>query len=248
MNTEPTQIDLTITEQGQGRPVLILHGGGGPASVTGFAEAMSRSARVFTPVHPGFNGTARPDGLDSIDRLADFYLNWIAEQGLRDVLLVGFSMGGWISSSMAAKDASRLRGVVLVNAIGIKVEGEAIADVFGLTPHELRALSFHDPDKFRIEPTPQQLAMTAANLNTLATYGKTMQDPALRGRLASVSKPALVAWGESDRIASTAYGRAYAAAFGNGRFAPIAEAGHMPQVEQLATLLARIGEFDRDLD
>src|SRR6185437_9184515 len=128
MNTEPTQIDLTITEQGQGRPVLILHGGGGPASVTGFAEAMSRSARVFTPVHPGFNGTARPDGLDSIDRLADFYLNWIAEQGLRDVLLVGFSMGGWISSSMAAKDASRLRGVVLVNAIGIKVEGEAIAD------------------------------------------------------------------------------------------------------------------------
>lgn len=247
IHTEPTQITLTIAEQGQGRPVLLLHGGGGPASIAGFAETMGRHARVFTAIHPGFNGTVRSDSLDSVDKLAAAYLDWIAAQDLRDVLLIGFSMGGWIASCMAAQDATRLRGVVLVNAVGIAVEGETLANVFGLNPQEIRALSFHDPDKFRIEPTPQQIAMTAANLKTLAIYGKTMQDPALKDRLAAVSTPALVAWGESDRIATPTYGRAYAAAFGNGRFAPITESGHMPQIEQPARLLALVEEFDQSL-
>ena len=239
-----SQLELSVNEQGQGWPVLVLHGGGGPLSVAGFAEAMSRNARVFTPIHPGFNGTIRPDWLDSVDKLANTYLEWIAENELRDVLVVGFSMGGWIAASMAAQDASRLRGVVLVNAVGIAVEGEPIADVFGMSPQEIRALSFHDPDKFRIEPTPQQIAITAANFKTLAVYGKEMRDSNLASRLAGVTTPALVAWGESDRIATPAYGRAFAAAFGNGRFAPIAESGHMPQIEQPARLLALVEKFD----
>ncbi len=241
------QLELTITEQGRGRPVLVLHGGGGPASVAGFADAIGRHARVFAPTHPGFNGTPRPESLDSVDKLAQTYLAWLAARELSDVLLVGFSMGGWIASCMAAQDASRLRGVVLVNAVGIAVEGEPVADVFGMSPQEIRALSFHDPEQFRIEPTPQQLAMTAANFRTLAVYGKAMQDPHLKNRLASVSTPAFVVWGESDRIAAPAYGRAYADAFGNGRFAPIAESGHMPQIEQPARLLALIEEFDATL-
>ena len=242
-----TKIELTMTEQGRGRSVLMLHGGGGPASIAGFAEAVSRNAHVFTPTHPGFNGTPRPEELDSVDKLAGFYLDWIAERGLDDVLLVGFSMGGWIASAMAARDTSRLRGVVLVNAVGITVEGETIADVFAMNPQEIRALSFHDPDKFRFEPTPQQIAMTAANFKTLAIYGKDMCDPHLKERLATVNIPALVAWGESDRIVTSAYGRAYADAFANGRYAPIAQSGHMPQIEQPAKLLALIEEFDSAL-
>ena len=238
------QPQLTINEQGQGRPVLVLHGGGGPASVAAFAEAVSRNAKVLTPIHPGFNGTPRPEWLASVDKLAGVYLEWIAKHDLHDVLLVGFSMGGWIAAAMAAQDASRLRSVVLVNAVGIAVEGEPVADVFGLSPQEIRALSFHNPDKFRFEPTPQQIAMTAANFKTLAVYGRQMQDANLKNRLASVSLPALVAWGESDRIATPAYGRAYADAFGNGRFAPIAESGHMPQIEQPARLLALVEKFD----
>lgn len=240
--------ELTFTEQGQGRAVLMLHGGGGPASIAGFAEAMGKSFHVLAPTHPGFNGTPRPGALDSVDKLARFYLDWIADRSLMDVLLVGFSMGGWVAASMAAQDASRLRGAVLANAVGIDVEGEPVADVFSLSPQEIRALSFHNSDKFRFEPTPQQLAMTAANLRTLAVYGKVMRDPELAARLACVTTPTLVAWGESDRIATSAYGRAYAAAFANGRFAPIAESGHMPQIEQPEKLMALITEVDSSIN
>ena len=52
---------LTVDDRGEGRPFLLLHGGGGPQTVAGFAELLATQgpARVITPVHPGF-GIIRP--------------------------------------------------------------------------------------------------------------------------------------------------------------------------------------------
>src|ERR1700728_1017216 len=46
--------DVTVDEYGEGRPFLLLHGGGGPDSVSGFAEllASTHDARVIRPTHP----------------------------------------------------------------------------------------------------------------------------------------------------------------------------------------------------
>jgi pimeloyl-ACP methyl ester carboxylesterase len=54
--------------------VLVLHGGGGPLTVARFVEAMSAHARVIAPVHPGFAGTPRPEGFDSVEQIADAYV------------------------------------------------------------------------------------------------------------------------------------------------------------------------------
>jgi pimeloyl-ACP methyl ester carboxylesterase len=84
-----------------------------------------------------------------------------------------------------------------------------------------------------------------ANQQTLAVYaGKDfMFAPKLRRRLHRVTVPVLVAWGEEDRVVSPDHGRSYAAAFGNGQFTAIAEAGHLPQIEQPGAVLAAIGDF-----
>ena len=65
-------IDVTADDQGEGRPFLLLHGGGGPQTVAGFAELLAANgrARVITPAHPGFGGTPRPDWLDTMAGLA----------------------------------------------------------------------------------------------------------------------------------------------------------------------------------
>src|ERR1700722_14081845 len=58
-------VPVTVTERGEGRPFLVLHGGAGPQSVDGFADllAAAEPARVIVPTHPGFGGTPRPAGL-----------------------------------------------------------------------------------------------------------------------------------------------------------------------------------------
>ena len=62
---------------------------------------------------------------------------------------------------------------------------------------------------------------------------RSCHDPKLRRRLHRVTVPVLVVWGEQDGIAPVAYGRGYADSFPNGHFAPIPDAGHFPQIEQL---------------
>jgi pimeloyl-ACP methyl ester carboxylesterase len=235
-------LSLQFDDVGRGQPVLALHGGGGPLTVARFVEALSADARVIAPVHPGFAGTPRPDDFASIEQLADAYAALLERLDLRDVLVVGFSVGGWIANALALRAAARLRGVVLVNGAGILVDGEPCADVFSLTPPQLSALSYHDPARFGIDPatlSDAQRAGMAANMKTLAVYGRArdMGDPELRARLADVRLPVLVVWGESDRVVTPAYGRAAAAAFPNARFELIERCGHMPQIEQPARLL-----------
>ena len=241
-------LSVRIDERGSGRPILVLHGGGGPQTVSGLASALATRAYVLVPTHPGFAGEPRPEWFDSIDDLALTYLDLLERLDLHDVIVVGSSIGGWIASEMAVRDTMRLSSIVLVDAVGIQVEGHPIADVFPLTPDELFALSFHNPAAFRIDPvtlSPEQLAATAANFQTLKVYdqGQGMRDPKLRRRLARVRIPALVVWGESDGVVDPDYGRAYAQSLPNARFALIPEAGHLPQIEQPERLLTLVWEF-----
>ena len=73
----------------------------------------------------------------------------------------------------------------------------------------------------------------AANGAALAVYAGTaaMADPTLLKRLSGVAIPALVLWGESDRIVEPGYGEAYAAAVSKARFEVLRATGHMPQME-----------------
>jgi pimeloyl-ACP methyl ester carboxylesterase len=245
---EPGPVDVDVAESGDGRPILLLHGGAGPQSVAGFAQALATSAhaRVLTPTHPGFGGTPRPAWLSSIRELAAFYRALLDELDLTDVVVIGNSVGGWIAAELALLGSPRISGVVLVDAVGVAVPGQPVADVFALSPAELSALSYHDPDAFRIDPaalTEAQQASMAANLATLRSYGGDMTDPELLGRLSAVTLPTLVVWGASDGVVSPEYGRAYAAAIPGARFALLRDTGHLPQIEDPEALLALVREF-----
>ncbi len=244
---------VLISDTGVGRPILLLHGGGGVATVAALAQALAVDARVLLPTHPGFDGTQRPARLDSVAALAQLYVAQLAALDVRDVLVIGSSIGGWIAAEMAAQDASRIQGLVLINPVGIAVAGEPVADVAGLSGPELMRLASHDPAAVMaaMPPvTPARLALMASNAAALAAYdnGAAMMAPGLRGRLAGIAAPALVVWGESDGIATPAYGRAYAAAFGNGKVELIAEAGHLPHIEQAGRVLQHIANFMAGLD
>ncbi|MCF3132758.1 alpha/beta fold hydrolase [Streptomyces olivochromogenes] len=243
-------VDLTVDEQGEGHPFLLLHGGGGPQTVAGFAGLLAeqRPARVVTPVHPGFGGTARPDWLTGVPALAEIYVRLLDELGLTDVTVVGNSIGGWTAAEIALLRSDRVSSVVLVNAVGIHVPGHPVADPSTLTPAELSALAFHDPAKFAVDPSTfseAQRAVAAANRATLQVYSgsNTMADPTLRERLAKVTHPVLVAWGESDQVVDTAYGLAWTAAVPGARFELLLRTGHMPQIETPDQLLPVVWDF-----
>jgi pimeloyl-ACP methyl ester carboxylesterase len=230
-------VEVTVAEYGSGQPFLLLHGGAGPQSVTPFAEllAATHDVRVLAPVHPGFGGTPRPEALASVPGLAALYQALLDQLDLTDVTVIGNSVGGWITAEIALLKSPRVSGIVLIDAVGIEVPGHPVADFFALTVDQVFALSFHNPDKFRIDPAtlpPAAQAIAAGNRAALAAYaGTSMSDPALTGRLSALEIPTLVLWGDSDQIVDASYGRAYAAAIPMARFQLLPDTGHSPQLE-----------------
>jgi len=231
-------VELTLEERGNGQPFLVLHGGAGPQSVAAFAQLLAEEAdnRVFVPTHPGFDGTPRPQRLNSIVGLAALYGTLLEDLELEDVTVIGNSVGGWVTAELALLGTRRVRRIVLVDAVGIEVEGHPVADVSGLAVSEIQALSFHDPTPFRVDPASireAQKAIVAANGAVLGIYAGTpaMADPTLLDRLGGIAIPTLVMWGASDRIVEPAYGQAYARAIRAARFELLPATGHMPQLE-----------------
>lgn len=250
MTTNPA-LTLTLTASGPatGRPVLVLHGGGGPATVAPIAEHFARTAPTLLPTHPGWNGTPRPDDLTTVSGLAAAYLRLLRERRLSDVLVVGSSLGGWIGAELAAADTEGLvSGLVVMNPVGIEVDGEPVRDFFALDARGVAEYAFHDSERFYVDPATvpaERLAVVQGNMTALRVFsgGPAMSDPALRARLAAVTVPTLVVWGESDRIVTPAYGKEYAASFPDARFEVVAEAGHLPHLEQPARTFALLDDF-----
>jgi pimeloyl-ACP methyl ester carboxylesterase len=241
--------DITLTETGTGRPALVLHGGGGPATVDMIGEHLGGSTQAILPTHAGWNGKPRPSSITSVADLAARYLDLLAERELTDVLVVGSSLGGWIGAAMAVRDRDqRISQLILIDAVGIDVPGEPMTDFFALDARGVAEHSFHDSERFYVDPAtipPEQAAAMQANMATmrLVAGDPYMYDPDLQPKLAAVTIPTLVLWGDSDKIATPAYGQVYASSFANARFEVIPNAGHLPQIEQPAATLAAIDAF-----
>jgi len=249
---------VTIDEYGDtgsvtdGSGTLLLHGGAGPRSVAGLAAALAQNTRVVVPTHPGFEGTPRPGWADSVADLASAYLDLIDLLGLRSVLVLGNSVGGWIAAEMGLRDnRGRIGALVLLASTGIEPEPPLeIADPARLGPVKTGELAFHRPE-LRSDPaamSEEQKAAMAANQQALAVYAGDpfCYDPKLRGRLHRVAVPVLVIAGEQDGIAPLAYERILASCFPRAAFRSIPEAGHFPHIEQPETVLGAIDDFAAD--
>jgi pimeloyl-ACP methyl ester carboxylesterase len=245
-------VDLELVQGGAGRPLLFLHGGGGPPTGAGLVAALAERYRVLAPSHPGFGHSSLPDSFDRVDDLAFFYLDLIDALNLDQIVLVGHSFGGWIAAEIAVRCCHRLATLVLIDPIGIKIgdrETRDLADVFALSPAQLDKLRFHDPALMAgpdLTTLPdEELATIARNNESLALFmwEPYAHNPKLRGRLHRISVPTLLIWGESDGIVSPEYGAAYRDAIPGARLEVVARAGHLPHLEQPEAFLEKLLSF-----
>jgi len=244
-------IELDMLERGQGAPVLYLHGGGGIGLDLPFLDLLAKERRVIAPSHPGFGKSSLPDWLDSIDDIAHIYLELMDRLGLARIDLVGFSIGGWIAAEIATKVPERLNRLALIGPVGVKTgtpDKLDIPDVFAMPREKLDRLRFHDPAKNPVDfanMPDEELNIVARNSETLAllTWEPYMHNPKLNHRLHRVNVPTLFLRGAKDGIVSVEYLERYAALVPGAATETIAEAGHLPQLEQSNVTAARILQF-----
>jgi pimeloyl-ACP methyl ester carboxylesterase len=242
---------VEVHSKGAGRPILFLHPGQG---LHGSADALNelvRSGRVIVPIHPGFGRTELPHSFTGVDDLAYMYLDYLTRADLKDVVLIGASFGGWIAAEMAVIDSCRISSLVLVDSLGVKFgrrEDRDIADMHALSEEQLGQLLYVNPEKHRpnySSMSDDELIEVARSRESFAFLGwkPYMHNPKLRQRLHRIAIPALVLWGQHDRIVSPQYGRALSSEIPNSRFELIDQAAHLPFVEQPGRFARQVERF-----
>ena len=141
-------VTIETIERGRGRPILFLHPNIGIEPDAPVLDALAKGGRVIAPTHPGFGTSQLPKGMTRIDDLSYFYLDLMEQLDLRDMLLVGVGIGGWLACEIAVKTTERIDRLVLGNPLGIKVgdrETRDIFDIWSITQTEIDALAYFDP-------------------------------------------------------------------------------------------------------
>jgi len=253
---EPTRIvvrdtPVDLLRAGSGPPLLFLHGAGGGGRWLTFQERLAERFDVLSPSHPGHAGSPAAEWIEHISDLAFHYLDLLDTLGLEQVHLAGASFGGWIAAEMATMASPRLRSLVLIDPVGIKVEGWIYPFLFGMELPEIVATVFHNPmAALALAPADMSidtLALLYRQNTALArvAWNPYLYNPLLRRRLARITTPTLLAWGAHDRLAPLVCAEAWRKEIPGAVLRVFEDSGHVPHLEEPEAVAAAVGEFCR---
>ena len=223
---------------GAGAPLLYLHGASGAPAVMPFMEKLAQRFDVLVPEHPGYGLSDEPEWLENIHDMAYFYLDFMESLGLKEVTLVGSSMGGWIAMEAAVRSCARLKSLVLVSPAGIAAPGVEPADIFLMPPEDvIKNLFFNEQfvQARLAEPvTPEAVDLALKNRHTTArlAWEPRLHDPFLAKWLHRIDVPVKVVWGERDRILPVGFVNEYKKLLPKAQIHIVKGAGHLPQAEK----------------
>ncbi|MDE2843168.1 MAG: alpha/beta hydrolase [Chloroflexota bacterium] len=236
---------------GSGPPLLFLHGAGGNAGWQPYHEELAKSYTVYVPSQAGFNGTERPDWVYTITDLCHFNHAMVEALGLKDYVLMGSSMGGWVAAEMAAMSRDGIKALILVGAAGIKPEKSEIAEIFMVSAQTRMSQRFYDisqvPNReaYEREATPEEQLVAHSNqeMASRLCWRPYLHNPSLPHYLGRVDTPTLVVWGRQDAIIPVECGQMFEAAMPNATLKVIENCGHSPALERPSEFLAAVNEF-----
>jgi pimeloyl-ACP methyl ester carboxylesterase len=238
-------IDTAVLTAGDGEPLVFLHGAG---TALGFDSLLplAERRRLILPNHPGFGASADDP---SIDQLADYllhYLDLFDHLGLDEFALAGHSLGGHLASSIASLAPHRVSRLVLAAPFGLWVREHPTVDFFSIPDEEVVPMLTADPSIFsgiELPPTPEFLAARYRESTSFARVAwKRPYDPKLVKWLHRLTMPALVVWGDADRLIPVRQAEIWAAALPNAELRILPGVGHLLFDESREAVDA-IGDF-----
>ena len=242
------EVTVRLRRGGRGRPVLVLHHDIGTPDDLPFYDALADRFDVIVPNHPGFGVQERPRWLRHPRDLAALYQWLLAELGADRASLVGLGFGGWIAAEMAALAPRDFHRLVLVGAMGVKPPEGDIMDQAIISYIDYAQAGFHDPAAFaRVfgdVSTDQLVAWDLCREMCFRIAWKPyMYSQTLPHLLGGVRAPALVVWGDDDKVVPRSAGERYVRALREARLEIVRGAGHCVDMEQPDALTRLITPF-----
>ncbi|GAA0877488.1 alpha/beta hydrolase [Algoriphagus jejuensis] len=250
--------DIDFFEKGTGQPVLLIHGFCETANMwTDFANTLSDEFRVICPNLPGIAGSPISGDQISLEEVAITLEEWLDECQIQDPIVIGHSLGGYITLALLELMGNRIKAIGLFHSTAFaddaaKKDMRNRATVFlkkhGVDKYVTSFIPMLFPENKRGKLSPEiERAIEDAkrsSLQGLVAYTGAMRDRKNRLEvLKNYSGPKLLIAGTHDGAVTIEASRAQKDAFSH--FIELEGVGHMGMVESKDETMEIIREFCR---
>ncbi len=247
-------VALRLRRAGSGPPLLLLHHDIGTLDRLPAYDALARHFDLLLPEHPGYGHSERPAWMRHPRDLAMLYRWLLADLGIARPVLLGLGFGGWVAAEMATMAPADLDRLVLVGPMGVKPpqEGEHGGDILdqALVSHiDYARAGFHDQAAFDAiygaEPSTDQLVEwdLCREMSFRIAWKPYMHSQTLPHLLPAVRAPALLVWGEHDRVVPRSAAAVFAARLPDARLEIVPGCGHCVEMEKPEALVRLVTTF-----
>jgi pimeloyl-ACP methyl ester carboxylesterase len=240
--------------QGEGKPVILIHGFPFNKSIwEGFADQLAKDFKVFTIDLPGFGDSPLLKEEFNLNEIADVVISWMHQQEIKDSVLIGHSLGGYVTLAMAGKSPEAFSSFVLFHSTGMadsqekKDNRNKVLEFIKTNGVKAFTSNFIDPlfaKKSNEHIDRVRSIAVEAKEKTVIAYTKAMRDRLdTQAVLQNFPKPILIITGEKDAGIPIESIRKQASLSPRITLEILPEAAHMGMFEEKVTTLALIKNF-----
>lgn len=221
-------------EEGEGEPLVLLHGlFGALSNFQPVIEYFRNHNKVVVPVLPLFD-------LDilhtTVGGLAKFVNKFLEARDLKDVHLMGNSLGGHVALIHILKHPERIKSLTLTGSSGLFENGMGDSYPKRGDYEYIKTktqLTFYDPNIATKELVDEVYAIVNNRIKAIKIIS--LAKSAIRNNLGEelnqIQKPTLLVWGNNDSITPPFVAREFNKLIPNSELHFIDKCGHAPMME-----------------
>lgn len=233
---------LFVQDHGTGPPLVLIHGFCETSEIwDSFIIPLTSRYRVIRPDLPGFGNSAPLPGRITIDQVAEVLAGWIRQSGIPPAMILGHSLGGYITLALAEQYPNLVKGFGLFHSTSFADSEEKKANRnriiefvqrHGVPPFVETFVPglFHNKHHFAI-PGVKDIA-SGTRAETLIQYAEAMRDRPDRSEVLEKSTlPQLIIAGREDAAVPVVDSRKMAKLGQKTTFFELAGVAHMGFLE-----------------
>ena len=117
INIRGTQLFYTV--EGEGMPVILMHGWGcNHSTLTSIEQQLSRGFKVYNVDFPGFGSSDEPTSVWGVEEYTSLIEEFARQEHIESPILLGHSFGGRVGILFASRN--KVHKLILVDAAGVK--------------------------------------------------------------------------------------------------------------------------------
>ena len=233
-------------DEGEGEILLLLHGlFGALSNWDTVVKRFSSDYRVIIPLLPIYTLPVREAGLKSLNK---FLENFVESKGLKDLHLIGNSLGGHIGLIYTLRNQGNVKSLVLTGSSGLfenSMGGSFPKRGSYEYVSERVAYTFYDPKTATKELVDEVFETTKSipKCLSIVSIAKSAQRNNMADEITKITVPTLLIWGLNDTITPPMVAHEFNRLIPNSTLRFIDECCHAPMMEKPEEFNILVEEF-----